>query len=132
MIVVDSSVWIDYFNGQITPQVDTLDSLLGIQPLAIGNLILTEVLQGFRHDSDYITAKQLLTFLTIFNLLNTDLAIQSADNFRTLRKQGITIRKTVDVIIATFCIEEKHTLLFSDKDFVPFVHHLGLSAVVTS
>ena len=132
MIVVDSSVWIDYFNGQITPQVDTLDSLLGIQPLAIGNLILTEVLQGFRHDSDYITAKQLLTSLTIFNLLNTDLAIQSADNFRTLRKQGITIRKTVDVIIATFCIEEKHTLLFSDKDFVPFVHHLGLSAVVTS
>ena len=132
MIVVDSSVWIDYFNGQITPQVDTLDSLLGIQPLEIGNLILTEVLQGFRHDSDYITAKQLLTSLTIFNLLNTDLAIQSADNFRTLRKQGITIRKTVDVIIATFCIEEKHTLLFSDKDFVPFVHHLGLSAVVTS
>ena len=114
------------------PQVDILDNLLGIQPLAIGNLILTEVLQGFRHDSDYITAKQLLTSLTIFNLLNTDLAIQSADNFRTLRKQGITIRKTVDVIIATFCIEEKHTLLFSDKDFVPFVHHLGLSAVVTS
>ena len=132
MIVVDSRVWIDYFNGQSTPQVDTLDSLLGIQPLAIGNLILTEVLQGFRHDSDYITAKQLLTSLTIFNLLNTDLAIQSADNFRTLRKQGITIRKTVDVIFATFCIEEKHTLLFSDKDFVPFVHHLGLSAVVTS
>ena len=132
MIVGDSSVWIDYFNGQSTPQVDILDNLLGIQPLAIGNLILTEVLQGFRHDSDYITAKQLLTSLTIFNLLNTDLAIQSADNFRTLRKQGITIRKTVDVIIATFCIEEKHTLLFSDKDFVPFVHHLGLSAVVTS
>jgi len=132
MIVVDSSVWINYFNGQSPPQVDILDNLLGIQPLAIGDLILTEVSQGFRHDSDYITAKQLLTSLTIFNLLNADLAIQSADNFRTLRKQGITIRKTVDVIIATFCIEEKHTLLFSDKGFVPFVHHLGLSAVVTS
>ena len=132
MIVVDSSVWIDYFNGQSTPQVDILNNLLGIQPLAIGNLILTEVLQGFRRDSDYTTAKQLLTSLTTFNLLNADLAIQSADNFRTLRKQGITIRKTVDVIIATFCIEEKHTLLFSDKDFVPFVYHLGLSAVVTS
>jgi predicted nucleic acid-binding protein len=132
MILVDSSVWIDYFNGRSTPQVDMLDQLLGVQPLAIGDLILTEVLQGFRHDSDYTAAKQRLTSLTVFSLLNTHLAIKSADNFRTLRTQGITVRKTIDVIIATFCIEENHALLFSDKDFVPFVQHLGLNAVLNS
>ncbi len=130
MILVDSSVWIDYFNGQPTPQVDRLDRLLDTQPLAVGDLILVEVLQGFRHDADYTTVKQLLTSLTVFNLLNTDLAIQSAEHFRTLRKQGITIRKTIDVVIATFCIAENHTLLFSDRDFMPFVQHLGLSAVL--
>ena len=130
MILVDSSVWIDYFNGQATPQVDTLDHLLGTQPLAVGDLILVEVLQGFRHDADYTTAKQLLTSLTVFNLLNTSLAIQSAEHYRTLRKRGITIRKTIDVMIATFCIAENHTLLFSDRDFIPFVQHLSLKAVI--
>lgn len=130
MILVDSSVWVDYFNGQSTPQVETLDSLLGVQPLAIGDLILAEVLQGFREDSHYAIAKRQLTTLTIFNLLNTDLAIRSAENYRALRKRGITIRKTIDVIIATFCIEENHVLLFSDRDFKPFVEHLGLNAVL--
>jgi predicted nucleic acid-binding protein len=130
MILVDSSVWIDYFNGQNTPQVDTLDRLLGTQPLAIGDLILVEVLQGFRQDADYATAKQLLTSLTVFNLLSADLATQSAEHFRTLRKRGITTRKTIDVIIATFCIAEQHTLLFSDRDFMPFVQYLGLGAVI--
>lgn len=130
MILVDSSVWIDYFNGQSTLQVETLDDLLGVQPLAIGDLILAEVLQGFRQDSDYTAAKQLLTSLKVFNLLTPDLAIKSADNFRTLRKRGITVRKTTDVIIATFCIQEDHALLFSDRDFVPFVQHLGLNAVL--
>ncbi len=125
MILVDSSVWIDYFNGQATPQVDLLDQLL-----AIGDLILVEVLQGFRHDADYITAKQLLISLTVFNLLNASLATQSADHYRTLRKRGITIRKTVDVMIATSCIVENHTLMFSDKGFMPFVQHLGLNAVL--
>lgn len=130
MILVDSSVWIDYFNGQNTPQVEVLDQLLGTQPLAIGDIILTEVLQGFRQDADYLKARQLLISLTIFNLINVDLALKSSDNFRSLRKRGITVRKTIDVIIATFCIEEEHTLLFSDKDFIPFVQHLGLSAVL--
>lgn len=130
MILVDSSVWIDYFNGQNTPQVNLLDQLLSTQPLAIGDIILTEVLQGFRQDADYETAKQLLISLTIFNLINTNLAIKSADNFRLLRKKGITVRKTIDIIIATFCIEENHTLLFSDKDFIPCVHHLGLVSVL--
>jgi hypothetical protein len=130
MILVDSSVWIDYFNGRSAPQVDILEHLLTTQPLAIGDLILVEVLQGFRQDADYETAKQLLTSLTVFNLLDGNLALKSAENFRTLRKQGITIRKTIDVIIATFCIEKGHSLLFLDKDFVPFVQRLGLNAVV--
>ena len=129
MIIVDSSVWIDYFKGQSTPQTDHLDHLLTTQPIAIGNLILTEVLQGFRQDSDYDTAKELLTKLTIFNLLEADLAIKSAQNFRTLRKQGITVRKTIDVIIATFCIENNHELLFADRDFLPFVDHLHLKSI---
>ena len=129
MIVVDSSVWIDYFNGKNTVETDKLDQLLGIELIGIGDIILTEVLPGFRQDRDYQTAKQVLTSLTVFRMLDTELAIKSANNFRTLRKQGITIRKTNDVIIATFCIEKNHSLLFSDKDFIPFVNYLGLSTV---
>ena len=129
MILVDSSVWIDYFNGNISAETDTLDRLLGVEPLAIGDLILTEVLQGFRADNDYQTAKSLLMTLTVFDMLGSELAIKAADNFRLLRKQGITIRKTADVIIVTYCIEHRHTLLFADKDFLPFVAHLGLKAV---
>jgi predicted nucleic acid-binding protein len=129
MILVDSSVWIDYFNGRDTPQTDKLDRLLGVEPLGIGDLILTEVLQGFRADSDFRKAKELLTSLDVFSMLGPDQAIRSAENFRKLRKQGITVRKTADVIIATFCIAERHSLLFCDRDFVPFVDHLGLRAV---
>ena len=128
MIIVDSSVWIDYFNGREI-QIDKLDELLEIEPIGIGYIILAEVLQGFREDKDYQTAKQVLTSLTVFNMLNSDLAIESSNNFRTLRKRGITIAKTNDVIIATFCIENNYSLLFSDKDFVPFVNYLGLNEV---
>ncbi len=126
MIVVDSSVWIDYFSGLDTTQADRLDNTLGIKPVAIGDLILTEVLQGFRHDKDYKTARKVFEDVTIFDMLGKQMAIKSAENFRTLRKKGITVRKTADVIIATFCIDQKLPLLFSDKDFKPFVKHLGL------
>jgi predicted nucleic acid-binding protein len=129
MVLVDSSVWIDYFNGQDSEATNRLDTLLGTEPIAIGDLILAEVLQGFKSDVDYKTAKKLLTSLTVFNLLNAELAIKSADNFRALRKKGITIRKTADSIIATFCVEQDHSLLFSDRDFLPFVKHLGLKSV---
>ena len=129
MILVDSSVWVDYFNGRDTPQTAKLDALLGIEPLAIGDLILTEVLQGFRSDADFARAKELLLSLTLFNMLGVENAIRSAEHFRALRKRGITIRKTADVIIATFCIAEGHSLLFSDKDFLPFVEQLGLHDV---
>jgi predicted nucleic acid-binding protein len=129
MILVDSSVWIDYFNGTDTPQTLALDNLLGVELLGIGDIILTEVLQGFRADADYHTAKRLLTSLTLFNMLGYEVAIKSADNLRALRKQGIAIRKTIDVIIATFCLENGHSLLFCDKDFMPFVEYFGLVAV---
>lgn len=126
MIVVDSSVWIDYFTGIDNAQTNKLDNILGVKPVAIGDLILTEVLQGFRRDKDYNTAKVLFEDLTIFEMLCVDMALQSASNFRILRKKGVTISKTADVIIATFCIEKRLALLFSDKDFKPFVKHLGL------
>jgi len=126
MIMVDSSVWIDYFTGVDNTQTNTLDSILGLEPVAVGDLILTEVLQGFRHDKDYKSAKKLLDDVTLFELLGKEMAIKSAENYRTLRKKGFTVRKTADVIIASFCIEEKLPLLFSDKDFKPFVKHMGL------
>lgn len=127
MIVVDSSVWIDYFSGVDNKQANMLDNTLGLKPVAIGDLIFTEVLQGFRHDKDYKTARTLFEDLTIFDMLGKDMALKSADNFRALRKRGITVRKTADVIIASFCIDRQLPLLFSDKDFKPFVKHLGLA-----
>ncbi len=130
MIFVDTSVWVDYFNGTPTSEADKLDSLLGIEPVATGDLILAEVLQGFRNDKDYKTAKNLLASLTVFNMLNTSIAIKSADNFRLLRKKGVTVRKTIDSIIATFCIEYSLPLLHSDKDFQPFHKHLRLKNVI--
>ena len=129
MIVVDSSVWIDYFNGTITPQTDILDSLLGHQPLAIGDLILTEVLQGFANERDFHQATQLLTSLTAVELGGQGIAIQAARNFRALRKLGVTVRKTVDTLIATRCIESGYVLLHNDRDFDPFAEHLGLRVV---
>lgn len=132
MIIVDSSVWIAYFNGAVTPQTEKLDSLLSEEPIGLGDLILVEVLQGFRLDKDYEIAKDLLTSLTIFNLLGENMAIKTADNYRFLRRKGITIRKTIDVIIATFCIENDFTLLHSDKDFEPFSDLLNLSTLVST
>ncbi len=130
MIFVDSSVWIDYFNGKSSPEVTNLDSLLGVESVSTGDLILVEVLQGFRNDKDYKIAKNLLTSLTVFNMLDSNIAIKSADNFRSLRKKGITIRKTVDSIIATFCIQNKLSLLHSDRDFKPFHKHLRLKNAI--
>ena len=126
MILVDSSVWIAFFNGTITPETDHLDQLLGLEPVGLGDLILAEVLQGFRIDRDYKIARQLLTSLTVYELLGSEMAVKSADNFRLLRRKGITIRKTTDVIIATFCIENNLQLLHADKDFEPFRKHLNL------
>lgn len=132
MIVVDSSVWIDYFNGVICAETDKLDSLLGLEPLAVGDVILAEVLQGFQRDADYKTAKHFMSSLIVLEMLGERNAIKCAENYRFLRKRGITIRKTIDVFIATYCIENKCILLFQDKDFLPFVAHLGLLPALKS
>ena len=128
MILVDSSVWIDFFNGTENAETDKLNEILGLEEVVIGDLILAEVLQGFRSDTDYKVAKNVLTSLAVHDLLGKELAIKSANNFRRLRKKGITIRKTTDVVIATYCIENEIPLLFTDKDFIPFIDNLRLKS----
>lgn len=128
MILVDSSVWIDYFRGIAAPQAARLDSMLGIEPIATGDLILTEVLQGFVSDRDFAQARRLLTSLAVVDLGGKTVAIKAAENFRALRSLGISVRKTIDTVIATHCIENRLPLLYSDRDFDPFVEHLGLQS----
>ncbi len=129
MILVDSSVWIDYLNGTSNRQAERLDRLLGTQPLAIGDLILTEVLQGIDSDKLFRETQRVLTALTVFELGGKDVAIQAARNFRTLRSLGFTVHKTIDTVIATRCIESGFELLHNDRDFDPFEKHLGLRVV---
>ena len=129
MVVVDTSIWIDHFNGRDTSQTEILQSLLGNEFVGTGDIILTEVLQGFRSDREFRLAKQRLSSLSVFDMLGYENAIRSAENYRFLRKRGVTIRVTADVIIASFCIANGHSLLFSNSDFQPFVEHLGLVAV---
>ena len=130
MILVDSSVWIDYFRGTATPQAEKLESLLGTEPIATGDLILTEVLQGFVSDRDFNQARKLLTSLVVVDLAGQEIAIQAAKNFRALRALGVSVRKTIDTVIATRCIESRLPLLYSDRDFDPFVLHLGLRSAL--
>jgi predicted nucleic acid-binding protein len=130
MILVDSSVWIDYFRGTHTPETDRLDGLLSSEPLAVGDLVLLEVLQGFAGDKEFNLARKLLTSLEVIEIGGKDIAIQAARNFRILRKRGVTIRKTVDTLIATRCIESDFALLHCDRDFEPFVTHLGLRSAM--
>jgi predicted nucleic acid-binding protein len=129
LTLVDSSVWIDYFKGTITPQTEMLDSLLGREPLAIGDLILAEVLQGFDEEKAFNEARRMLPSLTVVDLCGQQVAIQAARNFRALRERGVTVRKTIDTVIATRCIESGYDLLHDDRDFDPFVKHLGLRVV---
>ena len=128
MIVVDTSVWIDYFRGVVTPQSDKLDTLLGVEQLLTGDLKLTEVLQGFENDRDFNQARKLLASVPLVPLVGEEIALQAARNFRKLRTLGITVRKTMDTLIATGCIEKQLSLLYSDRDFDPFVQYLGLRA----
>jgi predicted nucleic acid-binding protein len=129
VILVDSSVWVDYFNGVSTPQTTKLDHLLRTEPLATGDLILVEVLQGFQHESSFETVRRALMSLTIVQLGGTEIALQAARNFRALRRLGVTVRKTIYTIIATRCIESGYDLLHNDRDFDPFAKRLGLRVV---
>ena len=129
MILVDSSVWIDYFNGNQTSKTDWLDSSLGNTPIIIGDLILTEVLQGFQSEKDFKIAKDLLLNIPFVTLGGKALALESAMNYRILRREGVTVRKTIDIIIGTFCIHNQLSLLHCDRDFDPMVKFLGLKII---
>jgi predicted nucleic acid-binding protein len=132
LIVVDSSVWIDYFNGVSNPESDRLDALLGVQALATVDAVLTEVLQGFGRERDFQAALDLMQSLAIITIGGQDVAVQAARNYRSLRSLGVTVRKTIDTLIATRCILDGHALLYVDRDFDPFVQHLGLTSVMTA
>ena len=125
-ILVDSSVWIDYFNGRATPETDALDDLLGREPVLIGDLILTEVLQGFRRDADYRKARTLLETLELRTLGGRQIAMAAADNYRVLRRRGIAPRKTIDMIIGAYCLVHGLQLLHADRDFDVLEKELGL------
>jgi len=126
VILVDSSVWIDFFNNQITRETEFLFDVLQTDIICLGDLILAEVLQGFKSDKAYQHARELLEPLPIYQMMSPELALRSSENYRILRKKGVTVRKSVDIWIATFCIKEGVQLLFSDRDFLPCVKHLGL------
>jgi len=129
MWIVDSSVWIDYFGGRITAQSDLLHAALGQQAIGLGDIILCEVLQGYRRQRDFEAARQALLQFPVYTIGGTEIALKGAENYRALRHQGITVRKTVDCLIATFVIENGFSLLHSDRDFDAFETHLGLDIV---
>jgi predicted nucleic acid-binding protein len=129
MLLVDSSVWIDYFNGVVTPQTDYLHAAVVRREIVVGDIILAEVLQGFRSDADFEAARRALGRFRQVQMLDTELAVESARHYRALRKLGVTARKTIDCFIATFAIAHGHELLHADSDFDPFEAHLGLRVV---
>lgn len=130
MLLVDSSVWVDYFNGKITQQTNYLDSSLGWQEVGLGDLILCEVLQGILRTREYDATRKMLLELPVLEMGGAAIALQAADNYRYLRRRGITIRKTIDCMIATFAIAEGHRLLHNDRDFAPFTKYLGLTTAL--
>lgn len=126
MVLVDTSVWVDYFNGADTTEANALDELLGSGRVLIGDLIITEILQGFARDADFRQARNLLADVPYSNLAGLDVALAAADNYRKLRSRGVTVRKTIDVLIGTFCVANDHELLHSDRDFDAMEKVLGL------
>jgi predicted nucleic acid-binding protein len=129
MVLADSSVWIDYFNGVSTWQTERLDLLLDTEPVALGDLILTEVLQGFRDDIDFRKAQAFLAELPFYELGGYEVCLQAARNYRALRAKGVTVHKTIDVIIATACMKWNFELLHNDRDFDVLQKALGLGVV---
>jgi len=129
VLIVDSTVWVDYFNGIGNPQTDYLHQIVDKTPILIGDLILAEVLQGFRDDADFEKARRTFGKYMQVEMVNPELALQSARNYRLLRRKGITVRKTIDSLIATYCIENEHDLVHNDNDFDGYEKHLGLSVI---
>ncbi|MDR0524862.1 MAG: PIN domain nuclease [Spirochaetaceae bacterium] len=126
MVVVDTSVWIEYVNGGVSPYTDALDAELAAKQVATGDIIITEFLQGFPDDADFAVAKEIMDRLVYFDMRGKDIAVKAAQNLRILRKHGVTIRKPIDITIATFCIEHGFSLLHNDRDFDPMQMYFGL------
>ena len=129
MVIVDTTVWVDYFQGVRNPETDWLNAELEHQRLGLTDIILCELLQGVRNDQAARDVERKLTQLQVFETGGVALAREAARNYRTLRSHGRTVRKTVDCLIATFCLREQHTLIHRDRDFEPFEKFLGLSVI---
>jgi predicted nucleic acid-binding protein len=129
VILVDTSVWIDHLNNAATVQVRTLQNLIGRRRLLVGDLILCEILQGLRSDGEAAMVEQALRRFDVVSLVSPGIAIRAASHYRFLRGKGVTIRKTIDMLIGAFCIEHGHSLLHDDRDFEPMAAHLGLRVV---
>jgi predicted nucleic acid-binding protein len=131
VVLVDSSVWIDYFRNAHTAQVELLDRLLDSEAILTGDLILAEVLQGTDSDRDFASALRIMQRMLVITIGGPTIVVEAAQNYRRLRSLGITVRKTIDTLIGTRCIIDGHELLHSDRDFDPFVEHLGLRIAVS-
>jgi predicted nucleic acid-binding protein len=132
VIVVDSSVWVDFLNGRNAPHVRRLRALLGAEEIIVGDLMLCEVLQGLASESAAQAVEALLRRFEIVPMAGDAMAVAAARNFRSLRRRGITLRKTIDVLIGTWCIEKRKPLLHNDSDFHPMARHLGLIEVAVT
>ena len=126
MIVVDSSVWIDFLNGRKAPHVERLRAVLGVEEIIVGDLMLCEILQGLDGEQATRQVEALLRRFEIVSMAGEAIAVAAARNFRSLRRRGITVRKTIDLLIGTWCIENRGPLLHNDSDFRPMARHLGL------
>lgn len=126
MIVADTSAWIDYFRGVDAPHTNILDLELGRNRIITGDLIIAEFLQGFRVEKDFVAARNIMNSLEYHDLAGREIALMAAQNYRKLRIKGITVRKTIDVIIATFCIKNRFMIIHNDRDFDPIEKYLGL------
>jgi predicted nucleic acid-binding protein len=129
MVIVDTAIWVDYFNGTNTPETEWLDREVGRQEIGLTDLILCEVLQGVRSDSEFAAFREQLLEFEVFAIGSVETAVAAAENFRELRKRGFRVRKTIDCLIATFCIREGHALLHRDRDYDVFEKNLGLQVV---
>jgi hypothetical protein len=129
MTIVDTTVWIDYLGGAINPHTEWLDRELGRRPFGLTDLILCEILQGIRTEPAFRQVRRDLSKFEVFHAGGEALAVASAQNYRFLRSHGHTVRKTIDCLIATFCLVEGHSLLHRDHDFDPFENHLGLRVI---
>lgn len=129
MIVVDSTVWIDFFRGSVTRETTMLRSLMGLGVVLVGDLVLAEVLQGFPDERQAEAGRRTLERFAVEPMVGHELAVAAALNHRRLRAQGVTVRRTIDLLIGTFCIERGHALLHHDRDFDPMAARLGLQIV---